>query len=235
MNPVESSDIAVIEVVTQAEYDALTPPSATTLYVIAEVTAPPPPPPFVVEDTFTDAVDVALEAHTGESGATWAKLTGFTGAMVVTDANRARKQGTVSLAYFASGVPTTADYDVEADFVVRSLLAGDAPAITGRQDPAANTCLRAQYAVSSGEWKLHQFVAGAATQLGTFTNIPTGTVRVKLQMRGTTVKVFLDGVERISAETAVAAAGRVGIRNAGSAAQANTTGIHIDSIVASNA
>jgi hypothetical protein len=62
---------------------------------------------------------------------------------------------------------------------------------------------------------LFKTVAGVNTSLGTFNEaLINGDERtIKLQIRDATKKVFIDGVERISsADNAITAAGRAGVR-----------------------
>ena len=66
--------------------------------------------------TFTNATSVALESHSGETGAVWTQRAGGFGSMVVESATgRARLTvASTSVLYTASGVPASADYHATA-------------------------------------------------------------------------------------------------------------------------
>src|SRR3546814_9399686 len=66
-----------------------------------------------VSDSFTDTAGTALASHTGETGASWTQHPSFAAGMTITDANRCRPSSSGSIiAYYASGVPAGADYEV---------------------------------------------------------------------------------------------------------------------------
>src|SRR5687767_7170033 len=71
-----------------------------------------------VSDSFTEASDLILSSHTGELGAVWTEHphVNYNGAGFSIDASTDRIFATGTDASFASGVPPTADYYVEADF-----------------------------------------------------------------------------------------------------------------------
>lgn len=148
-------------------------------------------------------------------------------------ANRVRPSSTTSSAYIHSGGPATADYTVAADLVRLTADIADM-ALIGRADATANTMYR--LAPSGSNVQLHKFVAGAATQLGVNTaagfNVGV-TIAVKLEMIGSAIKVFSDGLEKISVtDTAITAAGKAGVRSFSSATPSDTVGVHLDNFSA---
>lgn len=168
-----------------------------------------------LQDSFTDTDATLLSAHTGETGASWTRhpadpLSGN----IRIDSGRIRaSSGGDGAFYYASGTPADADYDVEAVFRSLSSYANVA-AILGRLDATALTCYRAFYSGFDGLWHLDKFVGGANTSLDTFdgSEALSTDYTVKLEMRGTTIKVYIDGVEVMSAtDSAISAAGHAGV------------------------
>jgi hypothetical protein len=189
-------------------------------------------PAYVVQDTFTGADGTLLTAHTGETGATWTKVTGvgfLTNDMEIRS-NRARGLGNYGREV-ASGVPATAEYDVQADIYVASV--SDAAGVVGRCASSGDSCYLAQYDSTSGAWQLYETVG--YTLLGSFSQSlsVTQTYTIKLQVRNATKKVFIDGVERISsADNSITAKGSGGIQFG---VTSETTGLHVDNFTVVNA
>lgn len=204
-----------------------------------EISAVSPPTPNFVNDTFTGASGTLLSAHTGETGAMWTKHSSYPGNSYISSANRMSGGG--DSLYYASGVPATADYDVQADLVSMQQ-AASTTGVAGRVSTTGDSSYRVIFSVPSGKYHLQVVNAGVVTQLqeigpwqwgGNFTDGSTHTI--KLQMRGSSIKVFIDGVERMSAtDSTVTAAGRVGIYTR-SYSMTDTWGIHIDNFTATNA
>lgn len=196
-----------------------------------------------VTDTFTDtAGDNLATQHTGEVGATWVPVTGGGGGnWLITDAGRVRpaSAGTAHDTR-ASGVPTTAEYDVDADFRVFTHAGdfSDTPRLWGRLLATEQT----GYFVynSGGTWILYQMEAGMATgYLGEFASplVDGTTYHVKLAIRDASKKVYLDGVLIITSFTNVLTTkGYVGIGTGYyPTAATNSTGVHLDNVIATEA
>lgn len=191
-----------------------------------------------VSDTFTDADGTLLSAHVGEIGATWTQNpASLRTSQIAGNAVRVSSSGAVSL-YYASGLPATAEYDVQATFSVVVTTGNTFDGIVGRQSVADDTSYCALWNQTAGaRWELYRIVAGVSTLLGFFAgDDPSGAARiVKLQIRDAAKKVFVDGVERISsADNAIAAAGRAGVRPGTSTAITDASGIRIDTLTATN-
>lgn len=193
--------------------------------------------PFVL-DTFTNADATLITAHTGEIGASWTVQNGYAPATAPTIADNGLYGPAVPAAYYASGVPASANYYVECDVNFRSSVAGDTTGPAGRIVIGANTMYFARYNVAAGGWQLQKLVTGTITQLGSTVTeaFPTGqTRRLGLLMVGDTITMRLDGADiLVRTDAAIAAAGRAGFRIAG-ATQSSTTGMHIASILARSA
>lgn len=182
-----------------------------------------------VEDTFTGSHTHIVD-HTGETGASWTYHPDrVSGAGLTIDGRCNYGSGSTGLAIaYASGLPATAEYDVEWDVFV------DASGSTsnggwGRLSTLAQTGYFARH--NGTQWDLFHASSGTFTSLGSFTqSLVTGnTYRVKLEIRAASKKVYIDGVERISSSNnAVTAAGRVGIR-------ATTANQSIDNLLATDA
>lgn len=172
-----------------------------------------------LSDTFTDTNGTALASHTGETGATWTKHGSYSsGAVQISGSARIRSTAASAISlYYASGSPASADYSVTANYRVYTsasdpfTLAG----VAGRINTAANT-----YYVFFGaknqstEWVLRKYVAGVSTDLDTYdaTIAADTTYQIKLEMIGTSIKAYIDGVEVCSAtDSAISAAGKAGV------------------------
>jgi hypothetical protein len=181
-----------------------------------------------VHDNCIDADDTDLTAHTGEKGATWALPSYLTVSSPKITTLRARTVNDVAFAY-ASGVPPSANYTIEALFRQIS----DESANTGivaRLDTSADNHYIIRYSSDANQWQLRKTVAATPTSLGTFNeSLSNGNERtVKFVLSGSSLEVFIDGVSRITAtDSDISAAGRVGMRHTALASGA-TTGIHID-------
>lgn len=182
-------------------------------------------------DTFTDADNTLLSAHTGEIGATWTKHPQSGGGDMKVSGNRLAGSVAADYSFYTpSGTPAGADYDVQATLRTNGDTASVA-AVMGRFDTTALTGYRAMYSGFSGTWVLSKFVAGSQVDLGTYAVAATADTDydVKLEMRGSAIKVYIDGVERISVtDSAVTAAGTAGV-------EIYSTGITLDSFVAVDA
>jgi hypothetical protein len=194
-----------------------------------------------VNDTFTDTNGTVLSAHTGETGATWTRHTNatYSGQTFTIQANRTYFSSASGIgAYYASGVPAGVEYDVAGVLRCLTNVAGAILAVTGRFSTAADTMYRAGFAQGTG-WTMSKSVAGVSTSLGTDTTDGTSltintSYSIELRITDATKKLFVGGAERLSsADNAVTAAGRVGVRGFG--AIATTTGYHLDSITATDA
>ncbi len=189
-------------------------------------------------DTFTGTNGTLLEAHTGEDGATWTQQVISEQDGVITDANRTRKNGTGVAVYTTSGTPASDDYAVEGDVYVRTLIANDAIGVLGRYDTSITTGTGTWYLArysnaGTPRWELYKDINGTQTMLGSFNQTLTAgnTYRVRLEMVGTAIRLYVDGVQRVNVVDASITTGVPGVRlgSPGSAVNVtNTTGLHMD-------
>ena len=187
-------------------------------------------------DSMTGTAGTTLQSHTGETAASWTTY-GFSDAnAVLTSAGRLRKNGTSTTAfYYASAVPASADYTVGADLYVASTLSGDMAGLVGRVDPSSafGTYYYVRYEQVSQSWSMFSVVNNGWSYLGGAGQTLTAgsTYRVSLAMSGTTIKLVVDGVEKVSVtDSSITAAGRGGIL-LGTGAQTtdtDTTGYQLD-------
>lgn len=168
-------------------------------------------------------------------------LSGDTGSMVITAAGRARRVTNSANAQYTwpTDLPPSADYDVEADFVFLTDTTVERVGIIGRASSSARTFYMARIynvGASTSNVQLFKAVAGTFTQLGSNYAInSSGTYNIRLSMSGSTIKVFVDDVERISVtDSSVTAAGRIGLyTSSDTQTHSDTTGFHVDNLTAS--
>jgi hypothetical protein len=187
-------------------------------------------------DNFTGSAGATLQSHTGEVSTSWTKFTGSDA--VLSDANRLRRNATGASHYYASTTPASANYAVIADVVVRSMPTGsvDAVGVVGRQDTSNvnGTYYLARYYVDSTQWTLDKIDNGTQTNLGTYSQTLSAgdRRRLRLEMNGSTISLYVDGILRITAtDSTISAAGKAGARlgTGGSTnTPTNTTGLHLD-------
>jgi len=184
-------------------------------------------------DSFTDADNTVITAHTPEVGGSWVVQPGTAPptANLITS-NRLRADANSGI-YQAAGTPPTADYYVEAR--LRRMGTGSARVgVAGRMSTSANTFYFAHWSSVATGWQLFKTVAGTSTQLGSTSSAAFNVGdehTVRLTMDGSTIAMSVDGVELVSVtDTAITADGRAGVRFAENASASN--GIHMDQIEA---
>ena len=203
------------------------------------------PGQFVVDTFSTGATGADLTTRSGEVGATWAAIPGSGTGWVLGAEGRARlATAGATTTYYASGVPPTADYDVEA--VIRVLTPTSYTGIAARTNPATPmTMYTVYYNPSLGQWELHKVQNGTTDLVvGSFVQSLTAgqVVRLRLAVRGTTpttLAVYVDnlGTPKITySDTTgpLTAAGRAAIIGY-AAATTPTTGLHLASVTAAAA
>lgn len=196
-----------------------------------------------LNDTFTDTNGVAITAHTGETGATWTKNTAAiyaTGSLLI-QTNRIFLSAGTNAGFYASGNPTSPDYDVAATIRVVSSATHE-QGVCGRMSTSADTMYLLDLDRSSAAvWtlRLYSNVAGSYTQIGSVFSVPTPTVgtdhTIRLRMLGTQISGYYDGALVCGpvTSTTITAAGKAGVRF--STNVTTTTGIHMDTVTASDA
>lgn len=183
-----------------------------------------------VTDTFVGADGTLLSAHAADSGATWTRHGSSDGGSDWAIAsNRIRATGGGYCSYYTSPVPSSADYAVQADLVVLSLPALYYTNVQGRVATAADTAYVLGFTDAPG-FKLTKLVAGAETTLGLEAITPV-TSLARLEMLGTSIKGFRDGVQKFSVtDGVITAAGRAGVTKFWDST--TSTSIHLDNLMA---
>lgn len=172
-----------------------------------------------LSDTMTEGSNTTLGTHTPETGGSWAQHPNFTTNTLIVGGGLGYCYGSSSAGtsiYYNNATPPNADYYVEA--TVRTNAAGtvtDLMGVCGRVATGASTMYMLFYNDNIDEWKLEKLVAGASTAIGTYVSALAAatSATIKLEMIGTSIKVYLNGVERISVtDSSISDAGFVGIR-----------------------
>lgn len=164
-------------------------------------------------DTFTGTSGTELSAYS----ASWVRNSAASASGVNAQLanNRIRISSSSGNAYYYHATaPASPDYSVSANVVRRSGDSGSC-GVVGRMSTSAATGYLAQHDEFNAAWRLFKFIDGSYTQLGSsyLQSLTTDQpYTVKLEMIGTAIKVYVDGVERISAtDSSITAAGRAGI------------------------
>ena len=195
----------------------------------------PTVPVTTSSDSFTDTSGKLLAAHTGELAAAWTRVLGTANATVSNEGRIFKANAGYSVDQ-NSLVQATPDYTVEADLVHKSVLTDDAMGVIGRYNTSSNTFYLASWEERDNSWNLALVTNGTIDYLDYVLNQPAlvigQTYRLKLEMVGSALKLYVNGVLKASVtDTTLTAAGRAGImtgRVATTAAQSNTTGLHLD-------
>lgn len=191
-------------------------------------------------DQFTGTADTAITGRTPDVGGAWTQPTGFTQELLISNANRLRQGGnggSSTRVYYANTAPGTPDYDVVSDVIqISSTNRILGPA--GRIQAADGQCYAALYSTTSGTIALVLFASTTSNStLASYTTTLSlnTTYSLKLEMRGSAIKVYLDGVQIISVtNSTVASAGFAGVASTNTSnSGSNTNGTHLDNWVAS--
>ncbi|HKP38371.1 MAG TPA: hypothetical protein VJT71_16040, partial [Pyrinomonadaceae bacterium] len=136
-------------------------------------------------------------------------------------------------AYYASGVPSSANYCVQADFNRVTQISNNISIVIGMDTTAdAGLLLRGNDNGSTFQWEVIDRAGGSNTLLTSSTanqpGIGGAAVTMKMCRNGTAVTVFANGAQNtaLNATTSTTAVGKAGIRASGQAT--STTGIHLD-------
>lgn len=193
-----------------------------------------------VSDSYTEGGTgvISLNSHVGELGANpWTQHphANYSGGPMQLDADLDRAYSGGTAASYASAVPPSADYYAQSDFILVTAISQNI-APCARMDTTADTMYFGR--LNNGTaWQLFKRVTGTSTQLGSdsTTNLPTAggaAVSGRVVCNGDQISFMAGGVTVIGpiTDTAITAAGRVGVRNSGAASA--TTGAHLDNLEA---
>jgi hypothetical protein len=149
-------------------------------------------------DAFTGTSGALLTSRTELYGGAWTRQAISTTNLVLTGSGRTRPQAAGLAEYRVTGTAATAEVTT-ADFTVRSAT-GEAGLLT-RMATTGDTGYLARYIAATGVWELDYVNAGAMTVLGSWTGpVAVGdTAHVVLDQNGSSIRVVIDGTERITA------------------------------------
>lgn len=163
-----------------------------------------------VSDSFTDTDNTTLQSHTGETGATWTEHANESGNDAKIISNQCKHDSSAGVAYYASGTPASAEYDVQATCGAAST-ATYGPGIFGRLSTSALTGYLAWSTQTTTT--LYKVSAGSYTDIGNTSYSWAASDVVKLQIRDAAKKIFVNGVEKVSStDNTITAAGKAGLR-----------------------
>lgn len=192
----------------------------------------------IFRDTFTGGTPGDnLTTHTTDSNGSWAKLTGVTGDVVLSDAAAARgNDNGVVAEYLGSVSPLTRDQDIEANFIHKT----GAPFvyyvwIAGQADTAAETSYAAVRDSLAGTWKITKFTGGGgSTDLGSYSQALSNgvTYNIRLELRTNSQKLYVDNVLRVTTtDSAIIIPGCCGLGIYSVGASTDFTGTHWDDYI----
>lgn len=189
---------------------------------------------LTASDSFTGTAGSLLTAHVSDTGSAWFRLAGAANALI-SDVGRVYRSTGFTLNY-TNATPSSANYSVEADLVMKSATTGDMVGVIGRLDTATTSFYMARWEPSDQSWNLLKYTNGAGAYIayvGTQGALTTNeSYRLKLEMNGSTISLYVNGVLKVTGtDAAITAAGVAGIwdgADGASAAKSNTTGIHIE-------
>lgn len=172
----------------------------------------------LVTDTFTEATDVNLNAHTADTGESWTAQSGTITVIAAADVARHNSGATRSW-YEVGENPANADYKVSAKIVT---IAGDLQFVLARATWAAGS----PDAYEGGwvhdfprRYKIRKWVAGTNSTLATdsVTDVAVGDV-FRLEVQGSTIRLFVNSVEKLSVtDTSITAINEAGLHGIGGA------------------
>jgi len=181
-------------------------------------------------DTFTGSLG-ALAGTSSDSGGTWSIHPTSVDGTLRSGAGIYHPTTNPASLMINSQTPPDADYYVEGDLLVKTVIASAVSGVNGRMDGTAATFYGLRYNGSS--FILFKSNAGTLTALATYTATqPTGVTAVlRLEMLGDQISGYVDGVLRCGpvTDTDITAVGKIGTRMYGSNAT-TSTGQHLESM-----
>ncbi|MDD5397044.1 MAG: chitobiase/beta-hexosaminidase C-terminal domain-containing protein [Candidatus Moranbacteria bacterium] len=192
-----------------------------------------------VQDTYTDTAGTLLENHTGEVGATYTQVMGNPGDSIINNSNQLRPNSTGVADYTLSGIPSSADYQVQADVIVKSIVDEGLYGVIARSSADGQQQYVARYNdyPTNKSWELYLHNGGNNyTRLGYYpqTLVSGQTYALKISVTGSNIKVYVDNTMIIDAvDTAITAAGFAGIEigyQSQGATPSESTGMALDNL-----
>src|SRR5687768_8213802 len=143
---------------------------------------------FASDDFSGSATGTNLTAHTADVGNPWVKQGASVGDIIVTSAGRARMEDSGTTAYYLTGTPLSADYDVNGD-VVRLTNVASSVSVAGRMVTGDLSKYSCGHAFGSG-WRIEKWSTGGTptTVANSASNISDGnSYPVSLRFRGNVI------------------------------------------------
>lgn len=164
-------------------------------------------------DNCVDTDLVLIQNHVPDLGTSWTRLWGTLNTNAEIFANQIRSDGDLNagVIYTADAIYPSADYDITATLVTMPAQ-NDRPIywLVRIQDVENMYAVRVEQ--TALESSLYKKVAGVWTALGSLFSRPANGSVCKLEIIGSALKFYDDGVEIASAvDTAITAAGKAGI------------------------
>jgi hypothetical protein len=189
-------------------------------------------------DAFTDTDNTNLTAHTGDLNSTWIDgVNQNSGASAKIFSNAATTETSANAALVYTGSTPNNDCFIQAKIKMMTSISANV-ALIGRLNTASDDYYWVRHSQSLNQWQLRVTSVGTPSTLGGGTAVYNDTMianderLVKLEIIGITLKVYIDGVERISTTDSTHSSGRAGIRFSGGASP--TTGYSIDDFTVVN-
>src|SRR5688572_21716850 len=165
-------------------------------------------------DNFTDTDGVVIQNHTPDTGTSWTVLWQTSaGVDAEINTNRCRSDGTLNagVIYTADATYPSADYDITCTLVTVVAL-NDRPIYLMVRIQDQENMYGVRIEETATESSLVKKVSGTWTALGSLFTRPANGSVIKLEIIGTALKFYDDGVEIASATVSDhAAAGKAGI------------------------
>lgn len=167
----------------------------------------------IASDNFTDSNGTLLQNHTPSGGGSWTKLIGGAGVDIEIYGNGATPSGDNSW-YYHSATPSGVEYDVSYT-LTQVGSSNHGLGCTARSSTSAQTGYLSWHGPVI--YYLYKAIAGSFTELGSSSvDTPTAGDTVKLEIKGASKKLFVNGVERISSSNNdITDAGKAGFRTWG--------------------
>jgi hypothetical protein len=185
--------------------------------------------------SFTVGIDTVLASYSPEIGGPLVLHPSYSGsALADASLGRAYLTSVAAAAYYATGTPPGADYDVQIEFFHVTTISANI-ALMLRFDTTADTGILLRMNLDSARFEMMDRVAGAnGTSVNSSTHYPTAgnSVIARIKGVGTDITVFFNDIQdtALNFTTAITATGRAGIRYSGPCTA--TTGIHMDNFSA---
>ena len=173
----------------------------------------------IFSDTFTDTDGVLLQSHVPDTGTSWTRLWGTTNTNAEINTNRCRSDGDLNsgVMYTADGTYPSADYDITCTMVTM-VAANDRPIFLMVRIQDQENMYAVRLETTASESSLYKKVSGTWTAVGSLFTKPADGSVIKLEIIGTALKFYDDGVELASATVSdISAAGKAGIGFGGGA------------------